>query len=92
MQSLRHASLCDETSIMALISDDFTENGKCNFYTIADRFLVTSGVMAFQVRIPSAITSEGLHRFPKFECHTMCYLCEEQELFCLVAEREPLLE
>ena len=50
-QSLRHASLCDETSIRALISDDFTENGKCNFYTIADRFLVTSGVMAFQVRI-----------------------------------------
>ena len=52
-QSLTYASLCDETSIRALISDDFTENGKCNFYTIADRFLVTSGVMAFQVHIPS---------------------------------------
>ena len=48
-RSLRHASLCDETSIKALISDDFTESGRCNFYVMHERFLTTSGVMAFQV-------------------------------------------
>ena len=52
MRSLTHASLCDETSVRALISDDFAETGKCNFYTVRDRFLVTSGVMAFQVILP----------------------------------------
>ena len=51
-RSLTHASLCDETSVRALISDDFAETGKCNFYTVRDRFLVTSGVMAFQVILP----------------------------------------
>ena len=48
-RSLTYASLCDETSIRALISDDFAESGKCNFYTISDRYFVTGGVMALQV-------------------------------------------
>ena len=33
-----YASICDIQSIMHLISSDFSENGKCNSYTIEDHF------------------------------------------------------
>ena len=45
----RHASICDSNSILTLLSDDFRENGKCNWYTLKSGFYTGYQVMAFQV-------------------------------------------
>lgn len=47
----KHASYCDIQSILAILSADFTENGKCNWYTIElDEGLESNPMaMAFQV-------------------------------------------
>ena len=45
----KHASICDIQAIMHLISSDFSENGKCNWYTIEDRFFPGILTIAFQV-------------------------------------------
>ena len=44
------ASLCDVMGIEGLKYRDFWDTGKCNFYTIRDKFFTTPAVMAFQVR------------------------------------------
>ena len=45
------ASICDLVSIKALIHDEFSENGRCNFYFVNDFLSVVPSVMAFQVRL-----------------------------------------
>ena len=47
--SRRHASICDINSILTHLSDDFTENGKCNWYMLKQDFFHATLVMAFQV-------------------------------------------
>ena len=50
--TLRHASICDHHSILTLLSEDFSESGKCNWYTLKSNFCDMPGVMAFQVCWP----------------------------------------
>ena len=45
----RHASICDVISIKSLLSDDFSQSGKCNWYTTKTTFFHVPMVMAFQV-------------------------------------------
>ena len=47
----KHASYCDIQSILAILSDDFTQNGQCNWYTIEidDAWGSQPMAMAFQV-------------------------------------------
>ena len=45
----KHASICDMQAITHLISSDFSENGKCNWYTMTKGFYHGSLAMAFQV-------------------------------------------
>ena len=45
----RHASICDITGVKALLSDDFSGSGKCNWYTIKTSFFHVPLQMAFQV-------------------------------------------
>ena len=45
----KHASICDHMSILSLLSDDFSKSGKCNWYTIKNRFNHGTYAMAFQV-------------------------------------------
>ena len=45
----RHASICDVTNIKYLISDDFSQSGKCNWYKTKTTFFHVPVVMAFQV-------------------------------------------
>ena len=47
--SKRHASICDIHSTNALLSDDYSANGKCNWYTTKTQFFDVPIVMAFQV-------------------------------------------
>ena len=44
-----YASICFEKGIMDLKSQDFSDTGKCNYYTIDETFFTTPAVMAFQV-------------------------------------------
>lgn len=53
----RHASICDVTSIMSLLSDDFSQSGKCNWYTTKTTFFHVPMVMAFQVGKFSTVAS-----------------------------------
>ena len=43
----RHASICDVTSIKSLLSDDFSQSGKCNWYTTKTTFFHVPMVMVF---------------------------------------------
>ena len=43
------AAICDVYSVMAFVSEDFSESGKCNYYLAEDTFYTSSNVMAFQV-------------------------------------------
>ena len=45
-----YVSLCHYQSIRVDKSRDFSETGKCNFYTTEETFFTTPQVMAFQVR------------------------------------------
>ena len=45
----KYAFICDMPSIKALISEDYTHTGKCNYYTTDDEMHHYSGGMAFQV-------------------------------------------
>ena len=46
----RHASICDDLSILTLLSWDFEEAGKCNWYTMNAKIMGTGPLaMAFQV-------------------------------------------
>ena len=45
----KHASICDDMSILSLLSDDFSRCGKCRWYTIKNRFDHGPLSMAFQV-------------------------------------------
>ena len=45
----RYASICDIISINDLMSIDFGDNAKCNYYITEDKFAYTPLVMAFQV-------------------------------------------
>ena len=47
----KHASICDHMSILSLLSDDFSRSGKCNWYTIKNRFNHGPSTMAFQVKL-----------------------------------------
>ena len=44
-----HAAICDSKSVEMIQSRDFSEDGTCNYYTIATTFFTTPAVMAFQV-------------------------------------------
>ena len=45
----RHASICDNSAILGLLSDDFSEHAKCNWYTMEEGFFHGILVLAFQV-------------------------------------------
>ena len=45
----KHASICDSGSISLLLSSDFGESGKCNWYTMKEGFYYATAAMAFQV-------------------------------------------
>ena len=45
----KYASICDMPSIKALISEDYTHTGMCNYYTADDEMHHTNAGMAFQV-------------------------------------------
>ena len=45
----KHASICDNLSISLLLSDDFIENGICNWYTLNKDYFERAASMAFQV-------------------------------------------
>ena len=45
-----HASVCDGNSILALLGDDFSKTGKCNWYTMKSNFYEGGMVMVFQVQ------------------------------------------
>ena len=47
--SKKHASICDIHSTNAHLSDDYSANGKCNWYTTKSKFFDVPIVMAFQV-------------------------------------------
>ena len=47
----RHASICDSHSISHLLSSDFVENRKCNWYTLKEGFYHGPLAIAFQVHI-----------------------------------------
>ena len=47
----RHASICDSHGISHLLSSDFGENGKCNWYTLKDGFYHGPLAIAFQVQV-----------------------------------------
>ena len=49
LHSGRHAAICDIVSIKSRLSDDFTENGHCNWYIIEKKLFAASSVMVFQV-------------------------------------------
>ena len=57
----RHASICDSQGITHLISSDFSENGKCNWYTLKRGFYYGPLAMAFQVHV--LYIQEGLSKF-----------------------------
>ena len=44
-------SICNMGSIQMLMNNDYSSTGKCNYYTIEDKFLSSGGSMAFQVGI-----------------------------------------
>ena len=44
------ASICDINSIMALLSQDYSETGTCNYYLTEEKFQLTSNAMALQAR------------------------------------------
>ena len=44
-----YVSICDHQNIQSSKSTDFSETGKCNYYTIEETFFTTPQVMAFQV-------------------------------------------
>ena len=47
----RHAAVCWTGGIIALLSQDYSKNGHCNFYLTEDKFLTTmASIAAFQVR------------------------------------------
>ena len=45
----KHASICDTIGIKSLLSEEFSKNGKCNWYTLNQDFFQATLVMAFQV-------------------------------------------
>ena len=49
MDSGTFVSICDHYSILNDNSMDFSENGKCNFYTIMETFFTTPSAIALQV-------------------------------------------
>ena len=48
-ESGKFASICDIISISDLMSMDFSDTAKCNFYLTDDKFAMTPSVMAIQV-------------------------------------------
>lgn len=46
-----YGSICNMGSIQTLMNFDYASTGKCNYYTIEDKFLSSGGSMAFQVGI-----------------------------------------
>ena len=46
-----YGSICNMGSIQTLMNFDYALTGKCNYYTIEDKFLSSGGSMAFQVGI-----------------------------------------
>ena len=48
-ESGKFASICDIISISDLMSMDFSDTAKCNFYLTEDKFAYTPSVMAIQV-------------------------------------------
>ena len=48
-KSRKVAAICDVTSASFVLSKDFSETGKCNFYLTSDKFLSSGNVMALQV-------------------------------------------
>ena len=58
------AAICDVYSVLAFMSEDFGQNGKCNYYLAEDAFYSNSIAMAFQVsyrkkivKIPNTVLS-----------------------------------
>ena len=49
--STEYGSICASGTIFALMTDDYSKTGKCNYYTIEDKFLASGSSMAFQVEI-----------------------------------------
>ena len=41
--------ICLEGGFYALVSNDYSKNGKCNYYMLEDKFLTSGAAMAFQV-------------------------------------------
>ena len=48
-KSRKVAAICDVTSARGVLSKDFSETGKCNFYLTQDKFFPSGSVMALQV-------------------------------------------
>ena len=49
--SKRHASICDIHGINSHFSEDYSANGKCNWYSTKTKFFDVPIVMAFQVHV-----------------------------------------
>ena len=47
-QEGRYGSICSSGSIVALMTNDYTNTGKCNYYITEDKFLASGSSMAFQ--------------------------------------------
>ena len=65
MDSGLYVSICDHYNLLMDKARDFSETGKCNFYTIEETFFATPSVMAFQVGNPVSHT----HMF----CYCACF-------------------
>ena len=49
-QEGRYGSICSSAGILGLMTNDYTNTGKCNYYIIEDKFLASGSSMAFQVK------------------------------------------
>ena len=49
----KYGSICASGNIMALMYNDFTKTGKCNYYITEDKLLESGASMAFQVELKS---------------------------------------
>ena len=52
----KFAAPCSYTSMKALISDDYTRTGKCNYYMTSDVMHHMNLAMAFQVSIKTSLS------------------------------------
>ena len=61
-ESGKFASICDIISISDLMSMDFSDTAKCNFYLTDDKFAMTPSVMAIQVWVDFFVNKVHMSR------------------------------